>query len=597
MRRRGVRAGAAERRVFTRDRDLKYDAGDMDSMNRRAFIRGALKTAAVTAAGGAGLVLQGCSKGKDIDLLIAGGTVYDGSGGPPVRADIGIVDGAIRLIGKIPKSRARAGIVADGLAVSPGFIDVHDHTDIGLLVDPRAESAVRQGVTTLVSGQCGGSPFPVPEKGLEEMRADLAKEYGLELDWRDARGFLGRIERAGTALNYATFVGHGSVRAAAMGYDDRPPTAEELERMKALVAEAMAGGALGLSSGLEYTPGSFAKTEELIALSRVAAGTGGLYASHMRDEEAEVLEAVSEALRIARETPIRLQISHLKIGFARNWPKLGALLERLEKARAEGLDFRCDRYPYIAGATSLDLLFPVWAREGGTERFMSRLKDPAFDARLQAHLAEQEKGYGTWAGILISEVGSDKNRPLEGLNVLEGAAGAGKPPYEFMRDLLVEESGRVGMIAFYGTEDVLKSILSLPFVGIGADSSAVAPYGPLGKGKPHPRFYGTFPRVLGKYVREEKLVPLEEMIRKMTAMPAGELGFVRRGRIKVGWAADLCVFDPDKVIDKATFKEPAVYPEGIVQVIVNGQVVVDGGEHTGRLPGRVLRKNARGAVA
>lgn len=566
-------------------------------MNRRAFIRGALKTAAVTAAGGAGLVLQGCSKGKDLDLVIAGGTVYDGVGGPPVRADVGIADGTIRVVGKVRRSRAGAVIDAEGLAVSPGFIDVHDHTDTGLLVNPRAESAIRQGVTTLVSGQCGYSPFPISEKDAGEMGADLAKEYGLELDWRDARGFLARIEKTGTALNYTTFVGHGSVRAASMGYDDRPPATEELERMKAFVAEAMAGGALGLSSGLEYTPGSFAKTEELIALSRVAAATGGLYATHMRDEEAEVLEAVAEALRIARETPIRLQISHLKIGFAQNWPKLGALLEMLENARAEGLDLRCDRYPYIAGATSLDLLFPMWAREGGTERFMSRLKDPAFDARLRAHLAEQEKGYGTWAGILISEVGSDKNRTLEGMNILEASAASGEPPYEFMRDLLIEESGRVGMISFYGSEDVLKRILSQPFVGIGADGGAVAPYGLLGKGKPHPRFYGTFPRVLGKYVREEKLVPLEEMIRKMTAMPAGQLGFVRRGQLKVGWVADICVFDPDKVIDKATFKEPAVYPEGIRQVLVNGQVVVDGGEHTGRLPGKILRKNARGAVA
>jgi N-acyl-D-amino-acid deacylase len=359
----------------------------------------------------------------------------------------------------------------------------------------------------------------------------------------------------------------------------------------------MAGGALGLSSGLEYTPGSFAATAELIELARVAARSGGLYATHMRDEEAQVLEAVAEALRIAREAPIRLQISHLKIGFSQNWPKLGALLEMLDRARAEGIDLRCDRYPYIAGATSLDLLFPVWAREGGTERFMARLKDPAFDARLRAHLAEQEKGYGTWAGILISEVGSDKNRTLEGLNVLEAAAGAGRPAYEFMRDLLIEENGRVGMVAFYGSEDVLKSILAQPYVGIGADSSAVAPSGPLGRGKPHPRFYGTFPRVLGKYVREEKIVPLEEMIRKMTAMPAEHLGLVRRGRIKVGWAADLCVFDPDKVVDKATFKEPAVYPEGIGFVIVNGQLVVERGEHTGKLPGRVLRKNASGAVA
>jgi N-acyl-D-aspartate/D-glutamate deacylase len=569
----------------------------MDTMNRRAFIRGTLKTAAVTAAGGAGLVLQGCSKGKDLDLLIAGATVYDGSGGPPVRADVGIAGGAVRVVGKLAKSRAKTVLVADGLAVSPGFIDIHDHTDIGLLVNPRAESAVRQGVTTLVSGQCGGSPFPVPEKGLEEAKAELSKEYGLELDWRDARGFLARLEKGGTALNYSTFVGHGTVRAAVMGYDDRAPSAAELEGMKACVAEAMAGGTLGLSSGLEYTPGSFAATEELVELAKVAARTGGLYATHMRDEEDEVLAAVAEALRIAREAAIRLEISHLKIGFAKNWPKLGALLEMLDKARAEGLDFRCDRYPYVAGATSLDLLFPVWAREGGTERFMARLKDPALDARLRAHLAEQEKGYGTWAGILISEVGSDKNRALEGMNVLEAAAGAGQPPYEFMRDLLIAENGRVGMVSFYGSEDVLKRILSQPYVGIGADSSAVAPYGPLGKGKPHPRFYGTFPRVLGKYVREEKVVPLEEMIRKMTAMPAEHLGFVRRGRIKVGWAADLCVFDPAKVVDKATFKDPAVYPEGISAVIVNGTIVVHEGEHTGKLPGRILRKNARGAVA
>ncbi|NTU51283.1 MAG: amidohydrolase family protein [Candidatus Aminicenantes bacterium] len=306
---------------------------------------------------------------------------------------------------------------------------------------------------------------------------------------------------------------------------------------------------------------------------------------------------MAEALRIAREAPIRLQISHLKIGFAQNWPKLGALMDMLEKARAEGLEFRCDRYPYIAGATGLSTLFPIWAREGGTERFIARLKDPAFDARIRAHLAEQEKGYGSWDRILISDVASDKNRGLEGMSVLEAAAQAGKAPHEFMRDLLVEESDRVGMVSFYGNEEVLKRILSHPLVGVGADGRALAPYGPLAKGKPHPRNYGAFPRALGKYVREEKLLPLEEMIRKLTGMPAAHLGFVRRGRLKVGWAADVCVFDPARVIDKSTFKEPAAYPEGIEKVIVNGQLVVDGGEHTGRLPGKVLRKNGRGAVA
>jgi len=566
-------------------------------MKRRAFIQGAIKTAAVASAGGAGLLLRGCSKGREFDLLITGGTLYDGSGGPPVRADLGISGGTVRTIGRIRGARAAAVIEADGLAVSPGFIDVHDHTDIGLLVNPKAESTVRQGVTTLVSGQCGGSPFPLTDEVVEQMGRRLAMEYGIQGSWRDIQGFLARIEEAGSAVNYATFVGHGTVRSAAMGNDDRPATAGELEKMKAFVAEAMAGGALGLSSGLEYSPGSFGSTEELIELCRVAARTGGLYATHLRDEETFVLEAVAEALRIARETPIRLQISHLKIGLAPNWPKIDALMEMLEKARAEGLDFRADRYPYIASATSLSTIFPIWARAGGAEGFVGRLKDPSFDARIRAHLAEQEKGYGSWDKVLISEVGSDENRGLEGTTILEAAQKAGKAPYEFMRDLIIEESDRVGMVAFYGTEEILKRILSHPLVGIGADGEAVAPYGPLSKGKPHPRHYGTFPRVLGKYVREEKLLPLEEMIRKMTAMPAAQMGFVRRGMLKVGWAADVCVFDPERVIDKATFKEPAVYPEGIRKVVVNGEIVVDEGTHTGHLPGLVLRKNERGAVA
>ncbi|MBP7707465.1 MAG: D-aminoacylase [Candidatus Aminicenantes bacterium] len=566
-------------------------------MDRRAFLRSSLKTAAAVSAAGSGLILQGCSKAKDLDLVVAGGTVYDGSGGPPVETDIGIAGGAIREIGRIRVPRAKAVVDARGLAVSPGFVDVHDHTDTALLVNPRAESAVRQGVTTLVSGQCGGSPFPLTGEAAAEMSGRLAREYGLTAGWTDIRGFLARIEAAGAALNYSTFVGNGTVRAAAMGYDDRPASPADLERMKALVAEAMAGGALGLSSGLEYTPSSFASTEELVALSRVAAAAGGVYATHMRNEDRAVLEAVDEALRVAREAPVRLQISHLKIGDAANWPKLDALLANLEKARAEGVDLRCDRYPYIAGATTLGLLFPLWAREGTSEAFVARLKDPALDARLRAAMAQELAERGTWETVLISSVGTEANRWVEGLNVVEASAKAGKEPYAFMRDLLVEEGGYAGMISFYGDEAVLERILSRPYVGVGADAEAIAPYGPLSKGKPHPRNYGTFPRVLGRYVRERKLVPLEEMIRKMTAMPAAHMGFVRRGQIKVGWAADLCVFDPATVADRATFKEPAVYPQAIRHVVVNGQAVVADGEHTGRLPGRVLRKDARGAVA
>ncbi|MBE3112865.1 MAG: D-aminoacylase [Acidobacteria bacterium] len=569
----------------------------MKTMDRRTFIRGSLRTAGLVSAGGAGLLLRGCTKGNEFDLLIAGGTVYDGTGGPPFRADLGISGGAVRSIGRIRASRAATIIKAEGMAVSPGFIDVHDHTAESLLVNPRAESAVRQGVTTLVSGQCGDSPFPLTEEAFEKTRLALLAEYGLDLTWRDIRGFLGRLDEAGAALNYATFVGHGTVRAAAMGFGNRAPSAVELERMKVLVAEAMTGGALGLSSGLEYTPGSFASTEELIELCRVAAGSGGVYATHMRDEEAGILEAVDEALRIAKETPIRLQISHLKIGFAVNWPKFPALLDRLERARAEGIDFRCDRYPYIAWATGLDMFFPLWSREGTTEDFIVRLRDASLQDRLRAEVAAKEKELGSWEKVLISSVATDKNRPLEGMNILAAATRSGQSPYEFMRALLVEETGRVGMITFAMSEDQLKVLLAHPLVGVGSDGSAVAPYGTLAKGKPHPRFYGTFPRVLGKYVREEKVVSLEEIVRKMTAMPAAHLGFVRRGMLKIGWAADICVFDPERVIDKATFTEPAVYPEGIRQVVVNGEIVVDEGRHTGRLPGKVLRKNARRAVA
>jgi len=574
-----------------------YSCRDMERMNRRAFLRRALGTAALASAGGAGILLRGCSKGKDLDLIITGGTVFDGSGGRPFRGDIGISEGVIRSIGRIGRSRAAAVIEADGLAVAPGFIDVHDHTAEGLLVNPRAESSVRQGVTTLVSGNCGDSPFPLTEEGYEKTRASLAADYGLDLTWRDIAGFLSGLERSGTALNYATFVGHGAVRAAAMGFGDKAASAAELDRMKALVSEAMAGGALGLSSGLEYTPGSFASTEELVALCRVAAGTGGVYATHMRDEEAGVLEAVDEALQIAAESSIRLQISHLKIGFAANWPKFGQLIDRLERARLAGVDFRCDRYPYIAWATGLSLFFPLWAREGTTEDFISRLRAPSLQERLRSEVTAQEAELGSWDRVLISSVATDGNRALEGMNVLAASTRLGKTPYDFMRDLLIEERGRVGMITFGMSEGHLKVLLAHPLVGVGADGSAVAPYGPLAKGRPHPRLYGTFPRALGKYVREEKVVLLEEMVRKITAMPAKHLGFVRRGMLKAGWAADVCVFDPARIADRATFSEPAVYPEGIEKVIVNGEVVVDAGTHTGRLPGKVLRRNARGEVA
>lgn len=569
----------------------------MDPIKRRSFIKQAVKTAAFASAAGGGILLKGCSTGKDYDLLVSGGTVYDGTGGPSVRADVGVVGNAVRFIGNIRPSRAREVIPAEGLAVSPGFIDVHEHTSVELLVNPKAESAVRQGVTTLVSGNCGDSPFPLTDDLFEETRSSLMEDYGLDLTWQDARGFFARVEKSGAALNYSSFAGHGTVRAAAMGYGNRPPSAGELVRMKGLVREAMESGALGLSSGLEYSPGSFASTDELIELCRVAALSGGVYATHMRDEEEGILEAVEEAIRIAREAPIRLQVSHLKIGYQKNWYKFEDLMSRIDKATAGGVDLRADRYPYTAWATGLNMFFPLWSREGTTRDFIVRLQNPSLQDRLKAEVRTKEDELGSWDKVLISNVATDKNRAFEGISVLEASRRTGLEPYEFMRKLLVEEEGRVGMITFAMSEDHLKRLLAHPLVGVGSDGMAVAPYGPLSKGKPHPRLYGTFPRVLGRYVREQRVAPLEEMIRKMTSMPAGHLGFLRRGALKIGWAADIVVFDPARVIDRATWTEPALYPEGIECVVVNGSVVVNGNGHTGHLPGKVLRRSLRGVVA
>jgi N-acyl-D-amino-acid deacylase len=569
----------------------------MKTIERRTFLKGALKGAAALSAAGSGLLLRGCTTGKEYDILISGGTVYDGTGAPPLRADVGVAGGSVAFVGPTSTARARTVIRADGLAVAPGFIDIHEHTAVELMVNPRAESAIRQGVTTLVSGNCGESPFPLTEAMAEEVRKSLREDHGLDLSWNDARGFFERIEKSGASINYCSYVGQGTVRAAGLGYGNRPATAAEMARMKALVRESMEGGALGLSSGLEYSPGSFASTEELIDLCRVAMASGGVYATHMRDEEEGILEAVDEAIRIARETPVRLQVSHIKIGYEKNWPKFDDLVARIDRANAGGVKLRCDRYPYIAWATSLNMFFPLWAREGPSQDFIARLKDTSLQPRLRAAVAEKEKELGSWDKVLISNVATDKNRRVEGQNVLEASRAAGLTPYEFMRTLLMAEDGRVGMITFAMSEDHLKRLLAHPLVGVGSDGQAVAPYGPLSKGKPHPRFYGTFARVLGKYVREEKVTTLEEMIRKMTSMPAAHLGFLKRGLVRAGWAADLVVFDPARIIDRATWTDPARYPEGIAAVLVNGQVVVERGEHTGRPAGKVLRRNARREVA
>jgi len=559
-------------------------------MNRRDFLKQTAKTAALAGLGGCGPLLQGCAAKKAYDIVITDALVYDGQGGRSFEADIGIVGETIQTVGKAKASRGKLVIEGKGLAVSPGFIDAHDHTDVSLIINPKAESVIHQGITTLVSGNCGGSAFPVPDSIFEELKENAKTVYGLDLTWRDMAGFFGRLGEKGIALNYSTLLGHGAIRGAAMGFNDRPPTPEELEKMKSLVEEHMRAGVFGLSSGLEYTPGCFAKPDELTELCRVVARFNGTYATHMRDEDEGILESLDESIAAARDSGVRLQIAHLKVGGHRNWPKVDAALDKIDQARQRGVDLFCDRYPYIAGSTGLSSYFPLWAREGTTEDFLRRLQDPALDEKLRSHLTTHEDRLGSWDNVLISDVVLEKNKYIQGKNILEAARELGKKPYDFIRDLLVEEEAMVGMITFYGNEDVLKKILAHPLVGVGCDGSAVAPYGVLSAGKPHPRNYGTFPRALGKYVREEKIVPLEKMIKKMTAIPASRFGFEKRGLIQSGYYADLVVFDPDKIADRATWVDPHQYPVGVEYVIVNGQVVVVHGEHTGRLPGKILKK-------
>jgi N-acyl-D-amino-acid deacylase len=562
-------------------------------ITRRNFLKKSTQAIAVAGLGGCGILLKGCTSKKDFDLVIKDGFIFDGLGKVKYKADIGVKGAFIDAVGKISSSRGNLVVSAKNLAVCPGFIDIHNHADTDLLVNPKAESMIRQGVTTLISGNCGSSPFPIAEEIFEEFKENLREIYQIELNWRDINGFFARLEEKGIALNYATLVGQGAIRGASMGFNDRPPKQEELEKMKMLVAQNIQDGAVGLSTGLEYAPGSYAQADEITELCKTAAQLGGVYATHMRDEGDRLIESLEEAIDLSRKLGISLQISHFKIAYPHNWNKIDTALAKIEEAKKEGIQIFGDRYPYIAGSTGLSYYFPLWAKQGTTEEFLARLQDPFQDSKLREYVAEQEKKLGSWDKVVISSVVSEKNRHIEGKNILEASTEAQKEPYEFMRDLLIEEQNRVGMITFMMKEENLRRIIAHPLVGIGSDGSTAAPYGRLSRGKPHPRHYGTFPRVLGKYVREEKIVPLSEMIKKMTSYPAKKFGFSKRGVLRKGYFADVVIFDPDRVIDKATWVNPHQYPVGIEYVLVNGQIVIERGNHTESLPGKVLRKKTK----
>jgi N-acyl-D-amino-acid deacylase len=526
-----------------------------------------------------------------LDILIQNGVVIDGTGKRAFRADVGIAAGRIGLVAEGIEQEAERTIEAQGLHLAPGFIDPHTHSDLTLLVNPRAESKIRQGVTTEVIGNCGGSPAPLLGAAMEEVRAE-AKRLGLDVTWATMTEYLERLCQPGTAVNVVPLVGHDMARGAVLGFDDVQPAPEQQAEMERLVAQAMEQGARGLSTGLFYPPGFYARTEEVIGLGRVAARYGGIYATHVRSETDRLLEAVAEAIEIGKQAEIQVQISHIKLEGYRNWEGVDRLLAMLEDARAQGVRVGCDQYPYVAGVSWLAYVLPYWAQAGGTKAVAERLGDPQVRDQLrkdwEENRAEWENrgGMRDWSDILVSDC--DPRPDVLGRSIAEIAMDEGKDPLEAVFDLIVVSDGQVECVCFGQLEDNVRILMRHPLVVVGSDGDAVAPYSVLAQSKPHPRYYGTFPRVLGRYVREEKVLSLEEAVKKMTSITAERFGLTDRGVIREGAWADLVLFDAQTVADKATYTDPHQYPVGIPDVIVNGVVVVDQGQHTGALPGQVL---------
>ncbi|MBI3330431.1 MAG: D-aminoacylase [Nitrospinae bacterium] len=532
------------------------------------------------------------------DLLIRQVQVVDGSGELPFVADVAVQGEMIVQVGQLGEMPARTIIDGTGYTVAPGFIDLHTHSDYTLLVNPLAESKIRQGVTTEVIGNCGSSPAPLGDEAYPIVKGRMQQQYELDVTWRTLAGYLARLTETGSAVNVVPIVGHGTVRSAVMGYARRQPTAQELERMKALSAEAMAEGAFGLSTGLVYAPGSYADTDELVELATVVARAGGIYFTHIRGESDMVLEAAQEAITIGERAGLPVQISHLKTAGRSNWEKTPALLESIDEANAHGLDITGDVYPYTAGATSLGALFPDWVHEGGLAKLLPRLGDQTVRARIRRDIAQGMEGWWNpvgaagWEGIQISR--APRHRHYQGLRLEEVAALRQQDPLDAALDLLLAEEGDAGVVLFMMGDTQVQTILQHPRVMIGSDAGATAPYGVLGQGQPHPRAYGTFPRVLGTYVRDLGAIPLAEAVHRMTGLAAWRLGLADRGLIHPGYQADLVVFDAQRVADQATYAAPHAYPTGIQWVVVNGQVVLRGDERLPALPGRVLMRGKGG---
>lgn len=530
----------------------------------------------------------------DHDLIIRNGTVYDGGGGPPFAGDVAIDGDFVVAVGSLDNAHGRAEIHATGLAVAPGFINMLSWATESLIQDGRSQSDIRQGVTLEIFGE-GVSMGPLNRKMKREMVAAQG-DIRFSVEWTTLDEYLRYLVRRGVSPNVASFVGATTVRIHELGYENRAPTSLELRRMKRHVRKAMEEGALGLGSSLIYAPAFYAKTDELIELSRVVADYGGMYISHLRSEGNGFLDALDELITIARKSGVAAEIYHLKAAGESNWNKLEAAIQKIERARSEGIRITADMYTYIAGATGLDASMPPWVQEGGYQAWSARLRDPAIRERVKREMTTPTDRWeslylaaGSPEKVLLVGFKNDALKPLTGKTLAEVAALRGKSPEETAMDLVIEDGSRVGTVYFLMSEANVRKQIRLPWVSFDSDAGSLAPEGVFVKSNPHPRAYGNFARLLGKYVRDEKIIPLEEAVRRLTSLPAENLKLDRRGRLKKGFFADVVVFDPAKIQDHATFQDPHQYSTGVVHVFVNGTQVLKNGEHTGATPGRVVR--------
>jgi N-acyl-D-amino-acid deacylase len=539
-------------------------------------------------------LLSACTPPPSYDLILRGGTLYDGSGGKPFIGDVAIDGDSITALGDLGNAVATTEIDVSGLAVAPGFVNMMSWANESLIEDGRSQSNIRQGVTLEIMGE-GNSMGPLNDAMKDEMRS-LQSDIRYDIEWTTLDEYLEFLVERGVSPNVASFIGAATPRQYVIGHEDREPTPEELEAMRAIVREAMEDGALGVASSLMYPPGLFAKTDELVALSEVAAEHGGMYVSHMRDEGAQMIEAIDELLTIAREANIRAEIYHLKSSGQPNWHLFDEAVQMVEDARAEGLEITADVYTYPAGATGLNVTVPPWVQEGGFDASIERMQDPAIREQIIREMNTPSDKWenmflmsGTTDNILLVNFKNEALKPLTGKTVTEVAAMRGTSPEETIMDLIIEDGSRVGTVYFTQSEDIVRRAVSLPWVSFNSDEASLAPEGVFLKSNPHPRAYGSFARVLAKYVREEQVITLEDAIRKLAALPAHNMRIERRGELKQGYYADVVVFDPETIQDHATFVEPHQYATGMLHVFVNGEQVLKDGEHTGATPGRVVR--------